>query len=435
MKQIESAYLYLKKMTNTMFSNSRVSNWHKYYFVFCVLIFSVMIFIMPEKKHESDMWCWILWARAIYSHGIGNIYQSHSNYMPIYFYILKLYGLLQESYENIHKNINTLKFFTLIFHFGSTYFILLIIDLYSKEQVKKLLAVFYFFNISVLYNSLVWGQVDEIESFFLIGMIYFYLANRHFYSLIFFLLAVNFKLQAIIYLPILFLLMASHLKDIKHLQPVLIRILILVLIELSILLPFILTSSLDEVWKTVVESVDMYPVVSANAYNFWFFIFNDQTNEIQDSMVFLGMTLKYWGLCMFFGMSLLVFLPWIFRLVRYFKSEQSIVFKRSEVLLISGLIPLIFFYFNTQMHERYCHVAIIFLITYCILEQRIMIGLLATIAYLLNLEGVLQSLAYQAHHVFIFDPRFISSIFLSAILLGFYYLYCSFHSNGLLEET
>jgi len=61
-----------------------------------------------------------------------------------------------------------------------------------------------------------------------------------------------------------------------------------------------------------------------------------------------------------------------------------------KIWLTAALIGLIFFFFNTQMHERYSHYAFIFITVYAFSKRHYIPYILFSIAYLLNLDAVLE---------------------------------------------
>ena len=62
------------------------------------------------------------------------------------------------------------------------------------------------------------------------------------------------------------------------------------------------------------------------------------------------------------------------------------------MLLSLGLIPLAFCFFNTQMHERYWHPALLLLGAHAILTRRYVLFGVFSLAYYLNVEGSLHYL-------------------------------------------
>ena len=119
--------------------------------------------------------------------------------------------------------------------------------------------------------------------------------------------------------------------------------------------------------------------------------------------------------------------------------------KRNErlgtIFQVAALVTIAFFMFNTQMHERYVHPAVLFSGLFMILTHRPIVYVLISIGYLLNMEAVMQYLRYfdgllgiQIDYAqwFIFWPEFIATLFLVAFLWGsfeFYRTFFSFKNN------
>ena len=74
----------------------------------------------------------------------------------------------------------------------------------TKEKLPQ--GIFYLLNIAVLYNTLVWGQVDEIMTFFVALSLYFLMRDQPRWAMISYLLAINLKLQSIVFLPLILLI-------------------------------------------------------------------------------------------------------------------------------------------------------------------------------------------------------------------------------------
>ena len=104
-----------------------------------------------------------------------------------------------------------------------------------------------------------------------------------------------------------------------------------------------------------------------NAYNFWLFFFPKDFMTTSDTLKFMGLTLKSWGLIMFFTLSLVALLPLLKSSLYKLLKKEGIALPQSKIFIIAALIALFFFFFNTQMHERYSHPAILFLAVYALL--------------------------------------------------------------------
>ncbi|MFN0188395.1 MAG: hypothetical protein ACKVQV_06810 [Bacteroidia bacterium] len=364
------------------------------------------------------------WSSAIFMGGLGNIYSSGTNYLPLYHYFLLVYSHVQGSLESIHNNIYSLKYFTLIFDVVCVY----ISFLFVKDKLKNSLlscamSLLILFNIAYLYNTVIWAQVDSIFTAFLFLAFYFSIKNKILLPTIFLILAVNMKLQAIIFIPfIVLILLPTAIKKFK-LKSFLHWLSITASLQFIILLPFILSGELNNVIDVVMSSIGAFPAVSLNAYNIWCWLIEGNLMYIPDTNSFLELSYYHWGLFMF---TLLYFFT-LFPLIRnrfLLLSNSSIHSIHLNKLLIMGtLIPLIFFFFNTQMHERYSHPMLLFAGTYAILNKKYIVYTLLSIAYFLNLELVLDYFNLENSNIFFLNPDFVAALFFAAILLLFFNLY------------
>ncbi|MFN5847201.1 MAG: hypothetical protein ACK43K_01795, partial [Chitinophagales bacterium] len=59
-----------------MFFKFKLDDWQKQYIVFASLLFSVLLFIVPERSHDGDIICWLRWMSYIKTHGLMNVYNS-----------------------------------------------------------------------------------------------------------------------------------------------------------------------------------------------------------------------------------------------------------------------------------------------------------------------------------------------------------------------
>jgi len=408
-------------------------DWQKLFFVLAGLLFLGVLFILPDHCHHGDVKCWADWSAYIRVHGLTNIYDSDTDYLPAFHYILYLYGHSRESIEIIYTDINNFKLLMFLFHLGSSYILILFIRILDTRE-KLPMVIFYLLNIAVLYNTLVWGQVDEIMTFFVALSLYFFIRENPRYAAISYLLAINLKLQSIVFLPIvLLLLLFSYLR--KNKKTLLLDIGILVSIQLLIFSPFIIAGKLHRVSNILFHLVDSQPFISANAYNLWYAIVGKDARWMIDSQTFIIFTFKQWGLFLFFTMSFFALLPLFWQVVNrlMYKSDRTLY--APITVLAFGMVPLLFFFFCTQMHERYCHPAIFFLVLYSILSRKWYLGLIASIAYLLNIDGVLKSLKFQNYGVLVFQAKFVASLFLLTIVLCYRELYACARKEGIFRTS
>jgi Gpi18-like mannosyltransferase len=386
--------------------------------------FVILLIILKTKwGHGGDMYCWIKWTEFSFTNGLSNVYKSWTDYLPLYQYVLFFFGKIQGSVEAITNNIYKLKSFTIFFELASTLILFKILNQKFNDIYKSFLySLFYFLNMAVLYNCVIWGQVDGILTFFLLCAVILGYKKKLFLSLLFFMLAVNMKLQAIIFFPIIALLILPLISDKQQIKKFIYSIFGIGIIQLLIFLPFIYAGDFSKLWNVITGSVGKYPKVSMNAYNMWYF-FIEKPVETLDSNLFLGTTYKTWGLLLFFTTSFFALLHFIKQLILKVFKKADVEYSYKKTIISCALIPLLFFFFNTQMHERYSHPAFIFLAIYAMLYNRPLPFILGSLAYFLNLEDVLRYLETNNYHTLVFAPWFIAIVYLLLIVLLFIDLY------------
>ncbi|GAL86081.1 hypothetical protein Emtol_1015 [Sporocytophaga myxococcoides] len=405
------------KTTTIVSVNEDLKNLKLYYIP---LIFIFLCFSLPTVNFSIDMNYWASWSTSFLEYGIVKGYEmADCNYLPFYMYILKLNGWLQGTSAEIYRNINYLKIFTLLFDIMGIYVILQYLIKFNISPYKVFLVLF---NISYLYNSIIWGQVDSIVTFFAFVSVFFALNERVSWTIVFFVLALNTKLQAIIFSPIIAIILIPQVF--KNPKSLFVGLFWGLLIQLIIIWPFILENKLNLLWKIVFGSVGYYPVVSKNAFNVWYLFLEGNLMETSDELLFWGIKYKIWGFILFFFFSFLALVPLLITTIRLMieKSEKTIEYYKI-VFLTSALIPLVFFYFNTQMHERYCHPMVIFIATYALISSNYICYILLSIGYFLNLEKIVMSLMLKSYGTILFDNRFISFLFLLSLVYILFQLY------------
>lgn len=387
--------------------------------LFCMLL----LFTLPAA-FPGDMQYWLNWYQYMAEHGFSNIYQNPvNNYNPLFHYFLFVFNLFISSPAKIGHYLPFLKVFPLLFDFIGA---LVAASLINQKHRRFLLSLLFLFNAGYLYNTLIWGQVDAVFTCLSFIAVVLAVKQRPVWSLLFYLLALNAKTQAIIFLPVLLLLWAPlWFRSIKSLG---IAVLAAAVLQVLILAPFMWfgkQNNLQAILDINFKAVGFYPYVSVNAYNLWYFLIPDKDlTEVLDSIKFWGKTYKQWGLILFCLFSAISLLPVFLLAVRNVLNRQ--VFARPDiqlVLLSAGLIPICFCFFNTQMHERYWHPALLFLGAYTLLSRHYSIYIMASIAYFLNLEAVNKYLKLRNYASFIFEPRVVAFLFFMALLIGIWQLY------------
>ena len=393
------------------------SHWRLY-----LLLYTLLILLTPKTGHFTDVACWVAWATHMDAHGLTSGYEVDSNnYNPLYQYVLFGYGKLAHGADRIYRYRHMLKLVTLVFDFWGAIWAVRKFGWGDGNQ-RFILSLLFLLNVGYLYNTVVWEQVDAILGTLVFVAVVQALRQRTMSSMVFFLLTINMKSQGIIFLPPLLLLWVPQWWQAP--RRLLLGVLLAVAVQLVLLLPYIIAGNVMQIFHLVYDAVGYFPVTSMNCYNMWVWLVNPY--YIPDFNTYLGHTYKHWGLITFCLASAVVLLP--LGLATLNKLRQRATFGPDDyglVLLSLGLIPVVFCFFNTQMHERYWHPALLFLGSHAILRQRYFLFMLFSLAYFLNLEAAIQ---YQLppdkiHTTVIFLPKVIATMFAVVMVGGIWQLY------------
>ena len=236
--------------------------------------------------------------------GFSNIYTNPEvNNHPLLLYILKAFTFLFHSSSEINLvSINYIKAFYILFDFLTLGFV---VHVLHKNKTSIHFIWLLILNPAFWYNTLIWIQCDTIHTFFIFLSLYFALTNKIHLCSIAMALALATKLQAIIFFPLLLLIVLPQLRlhPKKTIETVIVFIATLFIIMLPFLIKGTFTPSISAI---ATRSLDFYPKLSVSAYNFWYLLFHSP-NNLPDSLSFLGLTYKHWGL-MLFGSFLVVLL-------------------------------------------------------------------------------------------------------------------------------
>ncbi len=411
-------------MLNKYWRNEKHSS-HPYFILGAYFVLYLLLaLLMPKSGHPSDFNCWTDWTSAIFTKGLGNIYSHGTNYLPLYQYFLMLFGNFQGSVSEIHANINSIKYLNLLFDVVGVYFVFLFVNAKIKNSKTSIvLSLLLLFNLAYLYNTMIWGQVDAIFTAFIFIAFYFSLKNKILLTILFSLLSLNMKLQAIIFFPFIGLILLPSLIRKFNLKSLFVWIVVPLILQLIILLPFYLQGDLEKVLSVVTNSVGTFPKISMNAYNMWYWLIDDEPMGVLDTNTYGGISYYHWGFYSFIVAYTATLFPLFRNRVLLLMNKQNVDLSLNKLLLIATLIPIVFFFFNTQMHERYSHPMLIFAGTYAILNNKYIVYTLLSIAYFLNLELVLDYFKIENYNLFFLNPDFVAALFFAAIIFLFYSLY------------
>lgn len=395
------------------------------YFLMLLMIFMLFVFLLPQSIYLYDKAFWYSWIVRLNAVGLSQIYQfGDVNYMPLFLYFLAGFGKIFTTTELIWQNIHLLKILVLFFDFSSIY---LVVKLFQKLNIQSSRVFFILFNIAFLYNTLFWGQVDGIYVFFVLFSLILILYKRPTWGLLMFLVALNFKLQAIIFAPLVLIMVWPFI--IKHREIILRTIIFGALMQIIIFLPYLSQEKLPQILNVISNSAGFYPSITVNAYNFWYLLLGPLKAEGNDQQILFLFSYRIWGYILFAGSLILSLVPIIKTIKENIKSKHPFVINKSfvsSVFLAASLISLTFFFFSTEMHERYVHAAIIMLGIYSLIKNRYLAYIIVSLAYFLNLERILGFLDSVDHSSPIFGSRLVAGLYLLGIIICFVYLYDQF---------
>ncbi|OON68971.1 hypothetical protein [Hymenobacter sp. CRA2] len=389
----------------------------KTYWLLYALLFGVLAALLPHTGYGPDLSSWILWAQHIHALGLGEAYTiPDNNYPPVYLYILWLYGKLAGSSAAIREQVYYLRLLTLPFDFAGALLAASVVRRPARRFAASLLLLG---NVAYLYNTLLWGQTDAIYSCFVFAAFLLASRQRTAGSCWFFVLAVNTKLQAMVFLPALLLLwLPVWVAERKQLPRALAGGLLL---QVLLLVPFFKAGGWAYLAKLLAvgqHAVGYYPFLSMNAYNIWYLLVGKDQIGLSDTLPYLGLTYRTWGL-VWFGLAAAIILLPLARETRSRLLGEARPLDATRWLLAFGLLPLAFCFFNTQMHERYWHSALLFLAAYGFRSGRYGLLAVCSVAYYLNLNQVLRA---APQFVPIPEPV-VALLFAAVLLLGTYQLY------------
>lgn len=407
-----------------------------------LLFYLFIAFLLTDNGYRADLDSWAILIDSLKKYGItGYYFHEKAPYLPTLLYILQLFdGLTDDTYYRDHLYI--FKYVGLFFHAGISAIILKWIG-QRKQPAENIFYIL--FNFALLYNAMIWGQIDDLPVFFLVILLYLLWnlgiqKNSKYLKYLFF--AVGFvsvlfvctKPQFLIFVPLLFIGLSyriweiSKTKNIIQLQSAIFLVTSGSILGFCLLFhPFLLSpSSSFSAFKEVIgNSSKLFNFVSANAYNFWTLLLSDSEYYTRDNTILIGsITYIQAGIIIFWFqfitlMILLIRKFWLFQ-----NSKESDIGK----LLLLGciIIGLQFFLFPTQIHERYAHPAIWAAGILSVIYPRkiFTVGIIIlSVAYFINLENILRYLRLAEYNTFPFSRQWVAILYLTAYILYCYELY------------
>lgn len=212
-----------------------------------------------------DHGTFVAWSNILIQGGLANFYNSWSDYLPGYLYILYILGKLKAILPI--PEVLLYKLPAILADLITGYLIYKIILKFKDSRVALWAAGIYIFNPAILANSTLWGQVDSLTALFSLLTVYLMALNPYL-SASSLALGTLIKPQAAFIAPVIIVLMIKNKW--KYTQ-VLTYIIIGLAIFILGFVPFRLQANnlFVFIFNRLVFSANEYPYASVNAFNFW----------------------------------------------------------------------------------------------------------------------------------------------------------------------
>lgn len=398
-----------------------MSNIKKENIIVTLLLFVLLLVLSaPLPGYRGDMSCFLRWTNYIHINGLRQAYNGDTDYMPVYQYCLWVFGKLGGTAENIEKHFGYVRVFTLIAEFLGIY---LIYKWANRSTNYRTALLFTMLNIAYIFNTVFWGQVDAILATLVFLSFYLLYNLKPVLSTIFMLIAINMKMQALAFVPLWGILLLYYIISSRRFSLLAILPLAMLIMEFLIIFPFG-KSGAQRILDIASGYVGLDPLIVQSADNIWILLLGLEKAYTPDTALLYGFTYRTWGLLLFFISSGFAMWPVCRYAFSHLRHQQGVNMPPKELIwLAGGLISLLFFFCNTEMHERYCHPAFIFITAFAFSQKKYAAYVIFSVAYFLNLEWVIKFFRLANYGTLVFDQRFVASLFLIVIILLYIYLY------------
>jgi Gpi18-like mannosyltransferase len=408
-----------------------------------VSFFLFLLLFLPEQTF--DWGSYVVWASYMRSEGLAQIYSlQYVNYMPLnvfaIFFWQAVMGVLGISINVSHY---FLKIYPMFFDCLSVLLALHIAKKWKFSPIWVLICLLP--NIAFHYNSMIWGQFDSVYTFFVVMAMYFLIEKRFFGASVMYLLALNAKIQAIIFLPVLILYAIvvvgqsrENLSLKKTLPAIALSALFLLAMQWVFFSPFTQYSPFQILSLIWMRSSQLSKYVTFNADNIWILLGANTMLTVDTEVFIAGFRYKTIGYVLFVLSSGIALLPALatgikvgmnhFQTFLPFKMADSPSYRSEQLFLQATLamyiVSLSFFFFMTQMHERYVHPAVFLAALVAIMTRKPLLLATTSVAYVINMERINQfwQVTEWASYAIRLD-MIAAGLYLFSLILAFITLY------------
>jgi len=337
--------------------------------VILALSLAVRLVLSQIPGYFLDLQTFSSWYQRAAENGLSQFYDPPhwSDYPPFNVYIFWLFGKIALS-TGLEASLVFQKLPQNLFDIATCILLFIFLRRYISPKAAIFATAIYAFNPATIFNLAIWGQMDSVYTFFIVGTIMALIGSKYELSGGLFAFGVLTKPQTAILLPVVayIILKNGGWRRALFSSAVFWAVIFIVIIPFN--------------WENpVVFLVEryagyfVYPYTSINAYNFWALDgFWDP-----DTVTFAGLTLQTWGLAGF--ILLAAFILWQLR--RNYEPGSAI--------FAIFLLMFSFFMVMTRMHERYLFPTLAILIMVFPLRITLCFYAGITATYLFNLAYIL----------------------------------------------
>lgn len=332
-----------------------VDKHHNFIFFAIVTILAIIARILLLKYQSGDYTLFLSpWFNALkLNGGILGLSQNIGNYTPIYMTIMSLLTYLPID------SLISIKIVSVIFEFiGAIAIINIVKELLSdkkyKDKVSLLIYGLYLFLPTVLLNSAYWAQSDSIYTAFVLLSILYLIKKNYKLSIIFFGIAISFKLQAIFIFP-LYVLMYIAERKIKFRYFLYIPLIIFIFSIPKVILSHDLLAG----FRIYFDQAGTYSqYITLNFPNIYGIFFQGNGSNL------INTPFKELGTIGIIGTFILLIA------LAYLVYTKKTKFDKNTIIEFGLLSILLTTFFLPQMHERYLFMGDVIALLYLIINTK-----------------------------------------------------------------
>lgn len=256
----------------------------------------------------------------------------------------------------------------------------LIINMKRKNnnafKYSLMISLLILFNPVMIFLSALWGQIESIVMFFIaLSLISFIKQNNPTIGILFFIFALLVKPTAILFLPILILILLKNIKSLSWMVTFLFGFILFWIVFLPFLPKSMWIYGPIDIFLNKILFTQSIQFATNGALNFWAIVTGSTSGISSQTPWLLGISIKTWGILM--TMILLFFNFW---------QKRNIFLNLENMGNLIICTVMICFIFLPQMHERYYVYALIGVIfTFNSKKNWYLLFILLNLAIMVNL--------------------------------------------------